>query len=398
MSPYFLLRLILIRKHSAKISLLDKFLLIIIGEIYIFGKNKIELRDIYEDQRRNVSLGITKKKLLFFIPGQWYSLSTLESAVLILMMPKKIGKVEAIFLVPYFLYLLLFDESRDKIKANHSIASALSLSLLFENIFTISRYYYFTAIKILRLNSNFFFYDEGSTNYHIFTTFLFKNYFFKKEYIPTWFRGYDQISIKLIHSSDFFYFGDDDKSKWLYEYRSKNKTLENFSITNIISDFNFKKSILDKYFKVLKRDNAILLVCIKGSSWGHAHYMVGSVLYFIDNKNLIKFKKNSMYTFNQKNRKIDRLFCCNSPIQKKKVDELKLAFFRPIPDEFTSIILYTISDFKLSISGNGWYRHIDYSCDVLKIVDTSTNNDTILSSFLNFHNININYTCDNKIN
>ena len=398
MSPFFLLRLIMIKKHLVKISFFDKFLLIAIGEIYIFGKKKIELRNIYEDQRKDLSEEFTKKKLLFFLPGQWYSLSVLESALLILMMPQKISIIDKIFLTPYFFYLLLFDESRNKIKANHGIASALSLSILFKNFYTISRYYYCVAVKILRANSNFFFYDEGSTNYHIFTTSLFKNYFFIKKYTPIWFKGYEEISIKLIHSLDFFYFGDDDKSKWLFEYRNKTKTSETFSINNLILDFNFKKSILDKYFKIYKRENTILLICIKGSAWGHAHYMIGSILYYIDDKIIVKFKKNSNYTYCQEKRKFDRFFCCNSPIPKKKFNELKLGFFKTLPDNLTSIISLTDSEFKLTISGNCWQREIDYSSDILKIVDLSPDDDTILSSFFNSNNFNINYTRYNHIN
>ena len=68
-----------------------------------------------------------------------------------------------------------------KIKANHGISSCLALSIIFKKYTKISNYYYYKAIKILRLNSNLFFYNEGSTNYHIFVTSLFKNYFFFKK-------------------------------------------------------------------------------------------------------------------------------------------------------------------------------------------------------------------------
>ena len=108
MSPFFILRILIIKKHNVQLSFFDKFILIILGELYIFGKNKIELREIYENQRKLISEGITLKKLIFFIPGQWYTLSPLESALLILMMPKKATLIEKILLLPYIVYVFFF--------------------------------------------------------------------------------------------------------------------------------------------------------------------------------------------------------------------------------------------------------------------------------------------------
>ena len=54
------------------------------------------------------------------------------------------------------------------------------------------------------------------------------------------------------------------------------------------------------------------MVCIKGSDWGHAHYMVGSVLYFIEDELCVGFHKNSQYTLDFRLRQRDRLFSCNS--------------------------------------------------------------------------------------
>jgi hypothetical protein len=386
MSPFFILRILIIKKHNVQLSFFDKFILIILGELYIFGKKKIELREIYENQRKLISEGITLKKLIFFIPGQWYTLSPLESALLILMMPKKATLIEKILLLPYIVYVFFFDESKDKVKANHGIACALSLSISLLKLSVFSRHKYYQAIKILKKNSNFFFYDEGSTSYHIFVTSLFKNYFFLKNITPKWFKGYDNICLKLINSSEFFYFGDDDKSKWLYDYRYKSSDYKLLTISELISDFYFKKSILEKYFNIYRKNNRILLVCIRGSAWGHSHYMIGSVLYFINNKNTIKFKKNTKYTLDSNLRNKERFHSCNSPIQKNVQNKLNLAYFKPMPDELISIKSYKEFGYKITIHANGWSRNIDYSDVILKVVDTDNKKKFIMSSLFSVDN------------
>lgn len=397
MSPFFILRIIFVKKHSVRLSFIDKFLILLIGEVYIFGKKKVDLRGIYEYQRKYISNGISKKSLLFFIPGQWYSLSPLESSLLILMMPKHKSNMEKILLFPYVFFIFLFDESRDKIQANHGIASALSLSIAFQYISKISRYYYFIAISILRRNSNYFFYDEGSTNYHIFVTYLFKNYFHHFQKSPRWIRGYDEIAIQLIRAQDYFYFGDDDNSRWLYKERYMNTMTKPLSIIDLISNFNFKKSIIDRYFKIFTKDTAILLICINGCVSGHAHYMIGSILYFVDNKCYVKFKKNSSYTFDKSVRQKERLHSCNSPIAKSNELKSKLAFFKRLTNNLTSVHLYQNPNYKLSITGNGWQRLIDYSNKTLKIVDSTTSGETISCSLLYDKNSYIRYATNKNL-
>ena len=165
-SPYLFLRFFVKNPLQVdQLKIFDKLMLIIIGEIWLFGKQKIDLRNLYENQRVSLSKNFSYKNLLIFMPGQWYTLSPLESSLTILISPKKIGYRYLFFLFPYVLYILLFDESREKIKANHGISSCLALSIIFKKYTKISNYYYYKAIKILRLNSNLFFYNEGSTNF-----------------------------------------------------------------------------------------------------------------------------------------------------------------------------------------------------------------------------------------
>lgn len=380
MFPFFLLRFIFSHKTDVVISRLDKFLITVIGEIWIFGKNKIDLRRVYEVQRVQIAKEVTNSKLLFFLPGQWYTLSPLESALLVLMGPPRSTTRQKILLIPYAFYVLLFDESRDHLKANHGIGCALALSRVFEGIPKISRFYYFRAVKILRANSNYFFYDEGSTNYHIFVTSLFRNYFYLRQSIPTWFRGYEKLSEQLLISRDFFYFGDDDRSQWLFDYRHRNARRGKIGISKLIKDYKFKRSILDRYFKIYEKDKVVLLVCTRGSLWGHAHYMVGSIMYFINDRPVIIFQKNSFYTLNHITRQRDRLFSCNSPVASPIQASLSLAFFKQMPKELVSIIDYDDEGNQVSISGHGWRRVIDFGCDTLKVVDSAKDHNSLSST------------------
>ena len=66
MSPFFLARLMLRRSYDITASRYDKFMSVAIGEIWMFGKNKIDFREIYEKQRRLTVGKFTGKNLLFF--------------------------------------------------------------------------------------------------------------------------------------------------------------------------------------------------------------------------------------------------------------------------------------------------------------------------------------------
>ena len=133
MSPFFLMLLFVKNKHRTKASLFDKFMSLTIGEIWLFGKQRIDFRKVYEKQRRLFVREFTSLNLLFFLPGQWFTLSPLESALTILHSPIEKTTFQKIILIPYIYYLILFDESRHKIKANHGIGCALALSVIFQN-------------------------------------------------------------------------------------------------------------------------------------------------------------------------------------------------------------------------------------------------------------------------
>lgn len=386
--PFFVVRLFFFNKGFSPISIFHKAFIVIIGEIWIFGKNKIDMREVYETQRLNISDSFTIKKLIYYIPGQWFTQSPLETSLLLLMRPKKLLIRHKVSLIPYVLYLMFFDESRHHVKANHGIASALALSSIFKKLPGLSKYYYLQALKILRKNSNYFFYDEGSTNYHIFVTSLYKNYFFLMENTPIWFKGYQSISDLLVACKAEFYFGDDDKSAWLYNYRLEATQPTKITISSLIKNKNFKKSVLDKYFKIFMRDNVILLICINGSKWGHAHYMVGSFLYYINDSLCIGYNKNSTYTFDRDSRQNDRLFTCNSPVDYESLSNVNLAFFKKIPKNFRTIKSIVCSNNIISIMGNTWRREIDFRSQRLCIIDYSAQDVCLLSSLSEINDTN----------
>lgn len=397
MLPFFIIRLIFLSKSNIALAKYHKLLIVVVGEVWIFGRNKIDLREVYELQRKRMAGEFSKSNLLFFLPGQWYTQSPLESALLILMAPFRTNIIQKILLLPYIYYLILFDESREQIQANHGIACALAMSIAFRGSPKISRYYYFRAISILRANSNYFFYDEGSTNYHIFVTSLFRNYFFLMQSNPAWFNGYLKISEFLLGSKGFFYFGDDDRSHWLFNYRYCDIQPKQISITDLIEDRKFKRSVLDIYFKIYKRSSAILLVCIKGSKWGHAHYMIGSFLYFIDNKACVHFQKNTYYTLDRIIRHKERLFSCNSPVESDVENSLALSFFKKMPEKLVSISEYSENRYQVSVSGHGWRRDIDFSNNTLRVIDSKKNKDSLsfncklaCNQFVEYSNTSVN--------
>jgi len=392
MSPFFLARLMVLRSYDITASMYDKFMSVAIGEIWMFGKNKIDFREIYEKQRTLTVGEFTDKNLLFFLPGQWFTLSPLETALSILLSPVDKTNVQKIILIPYVFYLILFDESRHSLKANHGIGCALALSVVFKSQPKIARYYYKRAIRILRGNSNYFFYDEGSTNYHIFVTSLLKNYFYLMKDTPFWFKGYQRISNQLLSCTNSFYFGDDDRSAWLYDVRDAIVHRKTVGITYLLMDHKFRRSIIDRYFKVYTRNSATLMVCIKGSDWGHAHYMIGSILYFIEDELCVGFHKNSYYTLDFRLRQRDRLFSCNSPVEPNFETSLPLAFFKKVPKELTSVKSCSERDCQISISGHGWSRNIDFRNNRLKVIDTGNNGQSLKSSFLFIRNPYIDYS------
>ena len=371
--PHLLLRLLFKHKmQMSQLNFLDKLMLVIIGEIWIFGKQKIDLRDLYENQRTSFKKNYSYKNLIIFMPGQWYTLSPLESSLTILISPKKIKYRYIFFLFPYILYTFIFDESREKIKANHGISCSLALSLAFKKYSTISRHFYYKAIKILRSNSSLFFYNEGSTNYHIFVTSLFKNYFYLVNHTPSWFEGYQSVSNNLIENSNYFYFGDDDKSQWIYFFRNKNKIISpQSSILNLLTDKKFKKSVIDTFFKLITFNNQKILLCIKGSDWGHAHIMVGSFMYFIDDIPIIFYKKNGFYTYSKNDRQLDRIYSSNSPINYDFIKKINIAYFKKLPDQLCKTTNYSIDDKKISIEVNDCKRIIDMTDIKLKVTDLS---------------------------
>ena len=383
--PYIVVRLFLINPFKySKLHIFDKLMLIIVGEIWIFGKQKIDLRNLYENQRVSLKKSFSCKNLLIFLPGQWYTLSPLESSLTILISPKKIKYKQLFFLFPYILFTFLFDESREKIKANHGISTCLALSIAFKKYTKISNYYYYKSIKILRSNSNLFFYNEGSTNYHIFVTSLYKNYFYLKNHTPSWFMGYRSISNSLIENSNYFYFGDDDRSQWIYFFRDTKKIIHSKpSILNLLHDKKFKKSVIDTFFECITFKNQKLLLCTNGSDWGHAHIMVGSFMYFIDNQPSVFFKKNGLYTFCKNDRQTDRVYSTNSPINSDFIKNTNLAFFRKLPNQLCRSTNYSIDGKKISIEVNDCKRVIDMSNLILKVIDSSQKqikNKTTLSS------------------
>ena len=381
MLPFFFMRLIGLSTCKIKMSLLNKFMSVAVGEIWMFGKNKIDFRDIYENQRRLTVEEFTAANLLFFIPGQWFTLSPLETALSILLSPIDKTIIQKILFIPYAYYLILFDESRHSVKANHGIGCALALSVIFKSNPKIARYYYFRAIMILRTNSNYFFYDEGSTNYHIFVTSLLKNYFYLMKRTPFWFKGYERISDQLLSCRQYFFFGDDDRSAWLYDVRGADTHRKTAGITHLIGDHQFRKSIIDRYFKVYTRNSVTLLVCVNGSDWGHAHYMIGSILYFIEDELCVGFQRNSYYTLDAPTRQRERLFSCNSPVEPNFETSLGLAFFKRVPKSLTVVKEYSERDCQISISGHGWCRHIDFRKKRLKVVDTGKDGQVLQSSF-----------------
>ena len=204
------------------------------------------------------------------------------------------------------------------------------------------------------------------------------------ETTPLWFNGYNRLSHQLISCKNQFFFGDDDNSEWLFSYRDNLEISEQPSIRLIFSDKCFKKSILKKYFKIVERKHSILLICIKGSSWGHAHYMLGSILYYVDDKLCIGFTKNSRYTFDRKIRHQERLFSCNSPVTCEKIKFPFLAFFKPIPSDLLILKNIKMENNTISLFGDNWTRKIDFTEKKLKIMDSSD------------HNINLHSTLSSK--
>ena len=119
--PFFIVKAFFKYDRKYHISIFNKFLLILFGEVWIFGKRKIDLREVYEFQRKSMAFQFSIKTLLEYTPGQWYTLSPLESSLFILMRPKNISAIQKVFYIPYIVYLLLFEESRHSIKSNHGI-------------------------------------------------------------------------------------------------------------------------------------------------------------------------------------------------------------------------------------------------------------------------------------
>lgn len=382
-TPFFILKFFLTNSNKHNITFFNKFLIIIIGEVWLFGKNILDLRQVYESQRLDFRSEHTIKKLLKYLPGQWQTLSPLESSLTILMSPKDIGWKKKFFYTPYVFYIFLFDESRHSIKANHGIACALALSYIFKSYQQISDYYYLKSLKILRLNSNYFFYDEGSTNYHIFVTSLFRHYFNLCRKKPSWFEGFEDLSIKLLTHKSYFYFGDDDNSQWLFTYRDDLHLSKNPRIIDLIKNDRFNQSVLKQYFNVYIKDNRILLLCIKGSQWGHSHLMVGSFLYFIDNKSVVVYKKNSSYTLNRLTRRNDRLFSCNGPINLSYIKNIQIEFFKKLPQILVAPINVSYFNDNISLSLNGWRRDINFSKSLIKIIDSASENIILKSSLDN---------------
>lgn len=386
--PFFILRIFIIKSDNNDILYVHKLLLIIIGEVWLFGRNVLDLREVYENQRIEFKNDHSITKLLKYLPGQWFTLSPLETALTLLMSSNENSNGIKFFYAPYVLYLLLFDESRHVEKANHGIACSLALSYAFKRSRKISNFYYLKALKILRSNSNAFFYDEGSTNYHIFVTSLFKFYFNLMRKKPSWFKGYEDISINLLNSKDYFYFGDDDKSSWLYKVINDLNFDKNLNIISLLKNKRFKRSIIDRYFAVYAEENRILLLCTNGSKWGHAHLMVGSFLYFVDNKPSILFKKNNEYTLNKNIRRKDRTLSCNSPVNLTFLRNVELEYFKKIPNEFLTSEIHEENNKNkcITIITNGCKREIDISNQQLIVCDSSINDDRIISSLESFHN------------
>ena len=132
--------------------------MILVGEVWVFGRKIIDMRAHYESQRLSFAKETTIKKLIFYLPGQWYSLSPLESALTILQSLKSDASIkERVFLIPYILFVWLFDESRHQPRANHGIGCALALAkgLFFLPVFSGKKYD--LARKILEQNSSGYF-------------------------------------------------------------------------------------------------------------------------------------------------------------------------------------------------------------------------------------------------
>ena len=383
-SPFILARVVFARKQTATLSLLDRACLILFGETWIFGKDKIDLRDVHEAQRVELSSVFNCQNLLFFMPGQWYTLQPMESALTILMAPASCSIAQRLLLIPYALFVFLFDESKHDIKGNHGIASALALSVLVSRSDPLSKRYYFVAVKILRANSNMCFYSEGSTGYHIFVTSLFSFYFSHRRTTASWFSGYEKIADRLVGSRDFFYFGDDDGSYWLYAHRRPEslKSMKEITISTLLSDVMFKKSVVDPYFETYERGDSILLVCSRGSDWGHGHYMIGSVLYYIEDRPIIIFEKNSFYTRNYYSRLNDRLRCCNSPLLESTKETVDICYFKRLPTSLVQLLSYVEGDGKIEMTGLGWRRIVKIFASNICVEDSATEGDLVASQAL----------------
>ena len=105
-------------------------MLIIIGEIWLFGKQKIDLRNLYENQRVSLSKNFSYKNLLIFMPGQWYTLSPLESSLTILISPKQIGYRYLFFYFHmFYISYFLMNLEKNKGKSWHFIMSGFKYNL-----------------------------------------------------------------------------------------------------------------------------------------------------------------------------------------------------------------------------------------------------------------------------
>ena len=353
---------------------LHKVLMILFGEFWIFGKGIVDMRSVYEEQRRCFAAGPSLRDLLKNIPGQWFTLSPLESALSMMLVSERTPSFTfRICCLPFWLYLILFDESRHKEKANHGIGCALALSILFSGSSYISSKLYQKAKNILAENSSGFFYDEGSTGYHIFVTSLFKIYFDRKnvEY-PEWWLGYYDIARILILNRDWFYFGDDDGSSWLLQIDDiEGSNPSGASVNELLTNKNFRAGILDKYFKVLVCGAHTLLCCVRGSRWGHAHYMAGSIIYLFDNNCVIRFRKNGYYTLDRSTRLSDRLLSCNSPFNGEPERYSGIVFFRKLPEDLINIRCVERDCRTFVMHGKEWIREIRFVDETLVITDRS---------------------------
>ena len=95
-------------------------------------------------------------------------------------------------------------------------------------------------------------------------------------------------------------------------------------------------------------------------------------MYFIDDYPVVFYKKNGPYTFSKNDRRNDRIYSTNSPINTNLIENIQLAFFKKLPYRLCKNINYSIDGKKIAIKFNDCKRIIDMGGEILKVQDSSS--------------------------